>query len=61
MSPTEHLTFGFATKKHSPRIPFIVLWIASYVIYLNYFIFLALRMDNNDYDSWSHNLFMAII
>lgn len=61
MSPTGHLAIGFAAKKYAPKIPLIVFLIAAYAIDLIYFIFLALGMDKQDYDPWSHSLFMAII
>ena len=61
MSPTGHLAIGFAAKKYAPRIPLIVFLIAAYAIDLIYFIFLALGIDNLDYDPWSHSLLMAVI
>jgi hypothetical protein len=61
MSPTGHLAIGFAAKKYAPKISLIVFLIAAYAIDLIYFIFLALGIDKQDYDPWSHSLFMAII
>ncbi len=61
MSPTGHLAIGFAAKKYAPDIPLIIFLIAAYAIDLIYFIFLALGMDKQDYNPWSHSLFMAII
>lgn len=61
MSPTGHLAVGFAAKKYAPKIPLIVFLIAAYAIDLIYLIFLALGMDKQDYNPWSHSLLMAII
>lgn len=61
MSPTGHLAIGFAAKKYAPKIPLFVFLIAAYAIDLIYFVFLAMGMDTQDYDPWSHSLFMAII
>ena len=61
MSPTGHLAIGFAAKKYAPKIPLIVFLIAAYAIDLLYFLFLGLGMDKQDYDPWSHSLFMAIL
>lgn len=61
MSPTGHLAIGFAVKKYASKIPLIVFLIAAYAIDLIYFIFLALGMDKQDFDPWSHSLLMAII
>ena len=60
MSPTGHLAIGFTAKRFAPQIPVVVFLIAAYAIDLFYFVFLALGIDQLDYDPWSHSLFMAI-
>lgn len=61
MSPTGHLAVGFTAKKYAPQIPLVIFLIAAYAIDLIYLIFLALRLDNIDFDPWSHSLFMSVI
>ena len=55
------LQLVFAAKKYAPKMPLIVILVVAYAIDLIYFIFLALGIDQQDYDPWSHSLFMAII
>ncbi|MCX5775556.1 MAG: hypothetical protein NTV44_04255 [Firmicutes bacterium] len=61
MSPTGHLAVGFAARKYAPEVPLIGFLVASYVIDLLYFLFLAIGIDTLDFDPWSHSLVMAIV
>lgn len=61
MSPTGHLAVGFAAKRIAPEMPIPVLLLAAYAIDLLYFVFIAIGLERQDFDPWSHSLAMAIV
>ncbi len=67
MSPTGHFAVGLVAKRFAPKVPLGVLLLATEVIDLFFFLFLAVGVENGPPKSgpastpWSHSLFMAMI
>jgi hypothetical protein len=61
MAGIAHLSFGFAGKWISPKVPLFILFIASELLDILWMIFWVAGIEKTSGAPWSHGLLMAII
>jgi len=60
MAGIAHLAFGFGSKRIAPKIPLILLLVASEFLDILWFIFYIFGIEKSE-APWSHGLLMSII
>src|SRR4051794_39388459 len=62
MTPIGHLAVGFAAKRIAPRVPLIVLFIASWLLDILFFAFAFAGLESEkDPAAWSHGLLLSVM
>ena len=64
MGPPGHIAIAFATKHMAPKVPLIILLLATELIDLLAFAFIAMGLERTAPDPWfpwSHGLFMSAV
>ncbi len=61
MAGLSHLSFGFAAKRLTPKVPLGILLLSSWSLDALFFVFWIIGIETMEDGFWSHSLFMSVI